>query len=189
MHFLVLPPLATCANPVWHPTLRGQQTGVSRNQPLCDWPTRCQQTSEDERHWSVVSTRVRTAPTQSTCSLSLSTNPPPSQTCTHTHTQYQLWWGLNAQFHAKLLFLFTPNSRRKPNASSMLWVCVRKLTHHRMLNEAYTNIMHDSFYFARNHPLHEPVWAKQPPPSLELAVWLNWTRMWPTYEPHHCTNV
>lgn len=54
------------------PPLQEQQREVSTDQLQRDWPTLCQQTSEDERNWSVVSTRVRTAPTHCSHAVSLS---------------------------------------------------------------------------------------------------------------------
>lgn len=79
----LLPRSAMCTGPVRHPPLQEQHREVSTDQLQRDWLMLCQQTSEDERYWPVVSTRVWTAPTH-THSLTLSF--PLSSTHTHIHT-------------------------------------------------------------------------------------------------------
>ena len=91
-YFLQLLPLsAMCTGPVWHVPLQEQRREVSTDQLQRDWPILCQQTSDDERYWSVVSTRVWTAPTHCSHAHSLCLSLSPSHTHTHTQFHFNEW--------------------------------------------------------------------------------------------------
>lgn len=73
-----------------HPLLQQQQREVSTDDLLPDWFMLCQQTSEGECYWSVVSTMVRTAPThcsQAPFALCLSYTLAHTDIYTDTHRQ------------------------------------------------------------------------------------------------------
>lgn len=191
IHYLwLLPVWATCSRPVWQPPLQEQQTEVSADQLQHDWPDLCQQTSEDECYWLVVSTRVWTAPTR------------PSVAPPFLHTRFveekkirtKLFTRRSCLKKRKKMWLFSTGSSNiwietrwmppahhvlpftNPGATecSMRLMLTLRMTHFAVLT---TVLAQPGMDLNNDHPL---------PGSCK--GWLaGWTRTWPTSERHRHT--
>lgn len=156
-----------CIWPARHPPLQEQQrqhqSEVSTDQPLRDWPALCQQTSEDERYWSAVSTRVRTAPTH--CNHALTFTLYLSLFCSYTRTdtrfraEAQLTFQVSNCANVTVLLQKMENGDKllemAPNTSSLPLHFLTTLLPLNTLLRPGGSFTNDSFYFTHHHFLLE----------------------------------